>query len=79
MKSTLALAAASALLATAAIAQTTEFYVVQDTSTKKCSVVSTRPADTTKTTIVHEDGGSTTVYRSQSDAEAGLKKIKVCN
>ena len=45
-----------------AFAQTTEYYVVQDTTTKKCTIVDQRPT-TTKTC---------------QEAEAGMKTIKVC-
>lgn len=69
---------ASAILATAlaspAFAQTTEFYVVQDTATKKCTVVDKKPTTTTMT-IVTPTG---TVYKSKTEAEAGMKTVKVC-
>jgi hypothetical protein len=59
-------------LALPAYAQTTEFYVVQDTATKKCTIVDKRP--TTQTTVVVGNG----VFKTRTEAEAGLKKIKVC-
>ncbi len=55
-----------------AFAQVTEYYVVQDTATKKCTIVDRKP--TTKTTVVVGDG----VFKTRTDAEAGLKRIKVC-
>ena len=58
---------------TAAIAQTAEFYVVQDVKTKKCTIVDKKPA-TTETTIV----GDGKVYKTRTDAETGMKSIKVC-
>jgi vancomycin permeability regulator SanA len=71
MKIRFALAAIAVLLATPALAQ--EFYVVQDTATKKCTVVSQRP--TTTTTVVVGDGK---VFKSQTEAEGALKTITVC-
>jgi hypothetical protein len=59
---------------TAALAQiTTEFYVVQDVKTKKCTVVDKKPATTTEVTVV-SDG----VYKSRTEAETGMKSVKVC-
>jgi hypothetical protein len=55
-----------------AFAQTTEFYVVQDTATKRCTIVDKKP--TTTTTVVVGDG----VFKTRTDAETGMKKIKVC-
>lgn len=70
--------AATALLVSAlaspAFAQTTEFYVVQDTSTKKCTIVDKKPTVTT-TTIVTPAG---TIYKTRAEAETGMKSIKVC-
>ena len=51
-----------------------EFYVVQDTSTKKCTIVDKKPTVTTQT-IVSPSG---TVYKAQAEAEAGMKTVKVC-
>ncbi len=57
------------------IAQTAsaaEFYVVRDSTTKKCTVVDTKPTTTT-TTIV-----GTGTYKTKTEAEAGMKTTKVC-
>ncbi|OKO77649.1 hypothetical protein [Bradyrhizobium sp. NAS96.2] len=51
-----------------------EFYVVQDVKTKKCTVVDKKPTDTT-TTVVSPSG---TVYKTRSEAETGMKSVKVC-
>lgn len=59
-------------LAGPAFAQTTQFYVVQDTKTKKCTIVDKKP--TTETTVVVSNG----VYKTRTEAEAGLKTVKVC-
>ncbi len=61
-----------AAFATPALAQ--EFYVVQDTATKRCTIVDKKP--TAATQIIVNEGG--TVYKSRTDADAALKKIKVC-
>lgn len=64
-------AAALAAAATPALAQT--FYVVQDTSTKKCTIVETKP--TTQTMVVVGDGK---VYTTRAEAESAIKTITVC-
>ena len=69
----LALAALLVALATPALAQ--EFYVVQDSATKKCTIVDKKPTVTT-TTVVSPSG---TVYKTRTEAEAGMKTIKVCS
>ena len=72
MKKLLISAAAAAIMTGAAYAQT-EFYVVQDTSTKKCTIVDKKPA--TKTTVIVGDGK---VFKTRTEAETGMKTIKVC-
>ena len=52
-----------------------EFYVVQDVKTKKCTIVDQKPLDST-TTVVSPGG---TVYKSHSEAETGMKSVKVCS
>jgi len=52
-----------------------EFYVVQDAKTKKCTIVDKRPTDTTMTVV----SPSGTVYKSRSEAESGMKTVKVCS
>ena len=64
------LAFAATTVANSAMAA--EFYVVRDASTKKCTVVDTKPTTTT-TTIV--DNGT---YKTKSEAETGMKTTKVC-
>jgi hypothetical protein len=63
----------SGAFAFAAHAQTTEFYIVQDTTTKKCTIVDKKPATTT--TIVVGDGK---VYKTRAEAETAMKTITVC-
>jgi hypothetical protein len=65
--------AALVAIAAPALAQSS-FYIVQDTSTKKCTIVSERPTATT-TTVVSPAG---VTYTTRAEAEAGLKTVKVC-
>jgi hypothetical protein len=68
------LSALIAFAATSAIAQTavsTEYYVVRDPATKKCTIVDKKP--TTTTTIV--DNG---IFKTRAEAETGMKTMKVC-
>ncbi|NEU94500.1 hypothetical protein [Bradyrhizobium uaiense] len=53
-----------------------EFYVVQDVKTKKCTIVDQKPVDTTTTTVVSPSG---TIYKTRSEAETGMKTVKVCS
>ena len=53
-------------------AMSAEYYVVRDSTTKKCTVVDTKPTATT-TTIV--DNG---IYKTKTEAETGMKTTKVC-
>jgi hypothetical protein len=71
MKKVLISVAAAAIMTGTAYAQT-EFFVVQDTSTKKCTIVDKKP---TTTTVVVGDGK---VFKSRTAAETGMKTIKVC-
>ena len=51
-----------------------EFYVVQDVKTKRCTVVDKKPVESS-TTVVSPSG---TVYKTRSEAETGMKSVKVC-
>ena len=72
MKKFLISAAAAAITTGAAYAQT-EFYVVQDTSTKICTIVDKKP--TTTTSVMVGDGK---VFKTRTAAETEMKTIKVC-
>jgi len=75
MKSLVFAAALGAAMATSDFAQTTtEFYVVQDVKTKKCTVVNKKPVTTETMTIV----GDGTVYKTRTEAESAIKTVKVC-
>ena len=67
------IAALVAGFSTAALAQTTEFYVVQDVKTKRCTIVDKKPATTTEVTVV-----GNTVFKTRAEAETGMKSVKVC-
>ena len=56
-----------------ALAQTHEFYVVQDVKTKKCTIVDKKPTTTTEFTLM-----GTTVYKTRAEAQTGMKSVKVC-
>jgi hypothetical protein len=73
MSKTIAALAISAAFIVPALAQDT-WYVVQDTTTKRCTVVKERP--TTKTMVIVGPAG--TVYKTQSEAQTAVKTIKVC-
>lgn len=66
--------AVAAFLATSASAQTvTEYYVVQDTGTKKCTIVQQKP---TTTTVVQV---GPMAFKTRTEAETGMKTIAVCS
>jgi hypothetical protein len=75
MKTLLLSGAVIAFTVTSAFAQTvvsTEYYVVRDASTKKCTIVDKRPTTTTTTVV---DNG---VFKTKTEAETGMKTMKVC-
>jgi len=51
-----------------------EYYVVRDETTKKCTIVDQKP--TTKTTTIVSENGM--MFKSRTEAETGMKSIKVC-
>jgi hypothetical protein len=57
-----------------ASAQVETYYLVQDTKTKKCTIVNKKPAGT-EYTMVGSDG---TVYKTRVEAESAMKTVKVC-
>jgi hypothetical protein len=54
------------------MASAAEFYVVRDATTKKCTVVDSKP--TTTTTTVVGDG----VYKTRVEADSAIKTTKIC-
>jgi hypothetical protein len=71
MKAKILIAAALAV-SFAAPAFADEFYIVRDTTTKKCTIVDKKPTVTTTTVV-----GNTT-YKTKTEAETGMKTVKVC-
>jgi hypothetical protein len=51
----------------------TSYYIVQDTGTKHCRIVSQKPV-TKEVTIVGMDG-----YPTQTAAQTAMKTVKVCS
>ena len=72
MKKLLLSSAVVAFTITTAFAQTTEFCVVRDTTTKKCTIVDKKPTATTTTVV---DNGT---FKTRTEAETGMKTMKVC-
>jgi hypothetical protein len=72
MKRIVVAAALAVSFSAAAYAQTTEFYVVQDVKTKRCTIVDKRPTTTTEVTVL----GST--FKTRAEAESGMRTQKVC-
>ena len=70
MKYTLCAIAFAALVTPALAAN--EFYVVQDSATKKCSVVEQKPTAATSTQV------GTVVYKTQAEADTAMKADKLC-
>lgn len=67
--------AASILLAAFATpALAAEFYIVQDTTSKKCTIVEKRPTVTTMVVV-----GDGKVYATKAEAEGAMKTVKVCS
>ena len=64
---------AIALTFAAAPAFADEYYVVQDTATKKCTVVDKKPTVTTMTIL-----GGTVVYKTRTEADDAMGKVVVC-
>lgn len=73
MKKTFLTLAISTALIVPAAAQAT-FYIVQDTTTKRCTVVKERPTSTTMVVV----GDSGKVYTTEAEAQAAIRTIKVC-
>ena len=71
MKKAIICAFALAALATPALAD--EYWVVQDSSSKHCSIVTTKPTTTTTTVI------GNTAFKTRTEAESSMKTTKVCS
>jgi hypothetical protein len=66
------LVAAAGFAAFATPSLAAEFYVVQDTTTKRCTIVEQRP---TQTMVVVGPGMA---FTTRSEAETSMKTVKVC-
>jgi hypothetical protein len=66
------IAISGAFIVPAAAQTTTEYYVVQDVKTKKCTIVEKKPTTTTEVTILG------TSFKTRTEAEGGMKTEKVC-
>jgi len=76
MKRILITCAIATFAITQAAAQTavpTNFYVVKDTATKKCTVVDAKPTSSTMQVV---DNGQ---FPTKEQAETAMKTIKECN
>jgi hypothetical protein len=51
---------------------TTEYYVVQDAATKKCTIVDKKPTTSTMVQV------GPVAFKSKTEAEEGMKTVKVC-
>jgi hypothetical protein len=58
---------------TASAQATTEYYVVQDSATKKCTIVDKKPTTTTMVQV------GPMAFKTRTEAEAGMKTITVCS
>jgi hypothetical protein len=67
----LLVAAVALSIATPAFA---DFYIVQDSTTKHCTITESRPTTATMK-VVGPDG---TVYKSREEASTAMKTVKVC-
>ncbi len=50
------------------------YFVVQEPSTKRCTISTSKPTGTTTTVV----GGDGTVYKSRTEAETAMKKVTTC-
>jgi hypothetical protein len=68
----LRISGAATIPAAAQTQTTTEYYVVQDVKTKKCTIVEKKPTTTTEVTVLGN------MFKTRNEAEAGMKTEKVC-
>jgi len=67
------LIAAAGLVAFVTPSLAAEYYIVQDTTTKRCTIVEQRPTTQTMTIV-----GPGTAYTTRTEAEGAMKTVKVC-
>ena len=61
------------LLAPALAAE--DYWIVQNPSTKKCTIVSQKSSATSDAVVV---GGDGKIYTTRTEAESAMKTVKVC-
>ena len=61
---------AAVILPASAQTTVTEYYVIQEPSTKRCTIVDSRPS----TGVVLDLG----IFRTRAEAELGARQSKVC-
>jgi hypothetical protein len=71
--SALAVAGITPAFAQATVKYGMEWYVVQDSTTKKCTVETSKP--TVVTAKVVENG----IFKTKADAEIGTKTLRACS
>jgi hypothetical protein len=64
---------AALILSFAGAALADEYYVVRDATTMKCTIVDKKPTTTTTVTQI-----GPMAFKTRTEAEAGMKKEKVC-
>ena len=50
------------------------YYIVQDATTKKCTVTHEKPSTSTMAVV----GGDGTIYKTETEAQSAMKTTKVC-
>jgi hypothetical protein len=65
---------AAALVLSFATPAFADFYIVQDSATRRCTITESRPTTTTMK-VVGPDG---TVYKTREEASTAMKTVKVC-
>jgi hypothetical protein len=68
------LVAAGVLMCALVTPALADYYIVQDTGTRRCTIVEQRPTVTTQK-IVGPDG---VVYRTREEATTAMKTVKIC-
>jgi len=68
------LVSAALLAAFATQATAAEFYIVQDSSTKHCTIVDKKPIAKTETVV----GDNGKVYSTREEADTAMTKEKIC-
>jgi hypothetical protein len=57
----------------ATVSAQTTFYIVQDTNTKRCTIVQERPTVQTMTIV-----GGDRVFTTRAEAETAMRTVEVC-